>query len=111
MPTKFNINIILFFKNQQPDKKSNYSNGNSYNNNIPPSRTIMLRNLPIQLDDTELLTELNMLMVAYKDVRLIKNRETGISRGFAFIDFNTIEEAQRWMSLTQVNRNKYFFYT
>lgn len=30
----------------------------------------------------------------------------GASRGFAFVEFNTVEEAARWMELTQVSTQK-----
>lgn len=67
-----------------------------------PSRTIMLRQLPLQMEDHELRNELVLMSVNVKDVRLVKNRDTGQSRGFAFIEFNTLEEAQNWMNLTLV---------
>ena len=90
------------------ERRSNYnnnSNTNTYSSytsgpNSQPSKTIMLRQLPIEMDDSDLTRELNMLMVPYKDIRLVKSRETNMNRGFAFIEFNTIEEAQRWMNLT-----------
>ena len=75
-----------------------------------PSRTIMLRQLPIQMDDGELRNELNMLMVPYKDMRLVKHRDTGVSRGFAFVEFNSIDEARQWIETTQVNF-VYFIYS
>ncbi len=62
----------------------------------------MLRQLPQQMEDAEIRAEFDVQSVPYKDIRLVKNRDTGQSRGFAFVEFNTIEEAQRWMSITQV---------
>lgn len=62
----------------------------------------MMRQLPLQMDDYELKNELTTLYVPFKDVRLVKNRDTGISRGFAFIEFGSVEEAQAWMNQTQV---------
>jgi RNA recognition motif-containing protein len=67
-----------------------------------PSRTIMLRQLPIQMDDVELRNQLNLLAVPCKDMRLVKHRDTGVSRGFAFVEFNSVDEAQQWMHMTQV---------
>lgn len=63
----------------------------------------MLRQLPFELDDSDIYNELNMQNVPYKDMRLVKNRDNGQSRGFAFVEFNTVEEAQKWMTSTQVN--------
>lgn len=65
----------------------------------------MLRQLPMELEDDELMTELNMERVPYRNVRLVKNRDTGLSRGFAFIEFGTVDEAQRWMAITQVRKS------
>jgi len=62
----------------------------------------MLRQLPVELEDADLRTELNMQSVPYKNIRLVKNRDTGQSRGFAFVEFGTTDEAQRWMQATQV---------
>jgi len=69
----------------------------------PPSRTIMMRQLPLTMGDYELKNELTALGVPFKDIRLVKNRDTGTSRGFAFIEFGTIEEAQSWVNQTQVS--------
>jgi RNA recognition motif-containing protein len=76
----------------------------SFTSNQLPSKTIMIRNLLFEMTDEELTVELNMLMVPYKHIRLVKSRDTGMNRGFAFIEFNTVEEAQRWMTLTQVGK-------
>ena len=67
-----------------------------------PSRTIMLRQLPLQMEDHELRSEFNMLGISIKDVRLVKNRDTGQSRGFAFVEFNNVDDAQQWMNNTLV---------
>lgn len=68
-----------------------------------PSRTIMLRQLPLAMDDHELRNEFSLMGIMVKDVRLVKNRDTGQSRGFAFIEFHTVEEAQNWMNTTLVS--------
>ncbi len=65
----------------------------------------MMRQIPLEMDDNELRNEFTMLLVPFKDIRLVKNRDTGISRGFAFIEFSTVEEAQTWMNTTQVYLN------
>lgn len=62
----------------------------------------MLRNLPFTMDEIELKHELSSLCVAYKDVRLVKSRDTGMNRGFAFIEFPSLDDSQRWMNQTQV---------
>ncbi len=72
-----------------------------------PSRTIMLRQLPLQMEDHELRSEFNALGILIKDVRLVKNRDTGQSRGFAFVEFNNVEDAQHWMNNTLVKNLTY----
>ncbi|KAL1492624.1 hypothetical protein ABEB36_010859 [Hypothenemus hampei] len=36
-----------------------------------------------------------------KDIRLIRKKDTGASRGFAFVEFSTLNEAVRWMEMKQ----------
>nr|CAD7405166.1 unnamed protein product [Timema cristinae] len=36
-----------------------------------------------------------------KDIRLIRRKDTGASRGFAFVEFNTKQEASRWIETKQ----------
>ena len=38
----------------------------------------------------------------FRECRLVKSRDTGASRGFAFIEFNSIEEAQSWLEQSMV---------
>jgi RNA recognition motif-containing protein len=67
-----------------------------------PSKTIMLRHLPFQMDESELRAELENQNINIKCVRLVRNRDTGQSRGFGFVEFYSIEEAQSWLESTQV---------
>lgn len=70
----------------------------------------MLRQLPFELDDQAIRAELtNRHGVQFKDLRLVRNRESGQSRGFAFLEFNTAEEASRWMNATQVSQITFEF--
>ena len=62
----------------------------------------MMRQIPTQMDDSELKGELFKMAVPYKDVRLVKDRNTGLNRGFAFIEFNNVEDASSWMQTTKV---------
>lgn len=76
--------------------------------NVTPSKTLMMRQIPPQMDDNELRTELFKMAVPYKDVRLVKDRTTGLNRGFAFIEFNNIEDASGWMQTTKVTLCPFF---
>lgn len=64
----------------------------------------MMRQIPSNMDDNELRTELFKMAVPYKDVRLVKDRNTGLNRGFAFIEFNSVDDASGWMQTTKVNK-------
>uniref|UniRef100_A0A0B7ALU5 RRM domain-containing protein n=1 Tax=Arion vulgaris TaxID=1028688 RepID=A0A0B7ALU5_9EUPU len=67
-----------------------------------PSRTIILRNLHVDVDEKIIGDELTLLGLPVKDIRLIR-RSSGVSRGFAFVEFHNVADAQRWMEYTQVD--------
>ncbi|XP_038069557.1 RNA-binding protein 5-like isoform X2 [Patiria miniata] len=66
-----------------------------------PSRTVMLKNLHNSITDHDIRTVLQMFGAPIKDVRLVKHRDTGVSRGFAFVEFQFLPDAQRWMEENQ----------
>ncbi|CAH8587255.1 unnamed protein product [Schistosoma rodhaini] len=61
------------------------------------SPTIMLRGIPTSLDHRDIRDALDDARVSYLDVRVIKDKTTGISKGFGFVDFASVHEARRWM--------------
>jgi len=65
-----------------------------------PSRTIILRGLHHDVTEKIVGAELMMLGIPVKDIRLIR-RASGVSRGFAFVEFHNLADAQRWMEHTQ----------
>ncbi|XP_023159056.1 RNA-binding protein 10 [Ceratitis capitata] len=69
-------------------------------NNKTPSNTIIVLGLQSHITEADLMSILiQQGMTA--SIRLIRKRPTGASRGFAFVEFSTIDEAARWMELTQ----------
>ena len=54
------------------------------------------------MNDEDLVTELNSIGMSYKQVRLVKSRETGLNRGFAFVEFNSVDEAKYWIDSSRV---------
>uniref|UniRef100_A0A8C9TNL1 RNA binding motif protein 5 n=1 Tax=Scleropages formosus TaxID=113540 RepID=A0A8C9TNL1_SCLFO len=65
------------------------------------SKTIMLRGLSLQVTEAEVRAAIDQLEGPKPaDVRLMKKR-TGISRGFAFVEFYHLQDATRWMETNQ----------
>lgn len=66
-----------------------------------PNNTILVRGLPQHIAENDLRKEIMQTGLMPKDIRLIRKRDTGESRGFAFMEFNTITEAKQWMDIKQ----------
>ncbi|KAL4655218.1 RNA-binding protein 5-like isoform X1 [Arapaima gigas] len=65
------------------------------------SKTVMLRGLSLQVTEAEVRAAIDQLEGPKPaDVRLMKKR-TGISRGFAFVEFYHLQDATRWMETNQ----------
>uniref|UniRef100_A0A4W4DSN1 RNA binding motif protein 10 n=1 Tax=Electrophorus electricus TaxID=8005 RepID=A0A4W4DSN1_ELEEL len=63
-----------------------------------PSNIVMLRMLP---PNATIRTRLQEQGVQPREVRLMRNKSSGQSRGFAFVEFNHLQEASRWMESNQ----------
>ncbi|KAB8298942.1 hypothetical protein EYC80_001093 [Monilinia laxa] len=65
----------------------------------PPNRTIIFEGLPLEMTQEDISNELqNSLKVeGVEEIRLIKDKKTGISRGFAFAQFYTLPQAKRFL--------------
>ncbi|MEQ2276805.1 hypothetical protein XENORESO_010588, partial [Xenotaenia resolanae] len=69
--------------------------------NQRPSNIIMLRMLPPSATANEIRAQLQEQAIQSREVRLMRNKSSGQSRGFAFVEFNLIQEATRWMETNQ----------
>ncbi|XP_072305940.1 RNA-binding protein 10 [Eucyclogobius newberryi] len=69
--------------------------------NQKPSHIVMLRMLPPNATTIEIRAQLEEQGIQPKEVRLMRNKTSGQSRGFAFVEFNLIQEATRWMETNQ----------
>ncbi|XP_034000620.1 RNA-binding protein 10 [Trematomus bernacchii] len=69
--------------------------------NQRPSNIIMLRMLPPNASANEIRAQLQEQGIQPREVRLMRNKSSGQSRGFAFVEFNVIQEATRWMETNQ----------
>ncbi|XP_046463939.1 RNA-binding protein 5-like [Daphnia pulex] len=68
---------------------------------VAPNNTIMVSNLPLHVAENEIRANIVMHGLVAKDIRLIRRKDTGASRGFAFVEFNRLPEAERWMEVNQ----------
>ncbi|XP_029469652.1 RNA-binding protein 10 [Rhinatrema bivittatum] len=65
------------------------------------SNIIMLRMLPQNATENEIRAELQEQGFQAREVRLMRNKSSGQSRGFAFVEFNHLQDATRWMEANQ----------
>ncbi|GAB6021499.1 hypothetical protein CHUAL_004104 [Chamberlinius hualienensis] len=66
-----------------------------------PHHTIMLRGLPAHISENDIRCEVFSCGLEVKDVRLLRKRDTGVSRGFAFVEFKDVTHAVKWMEMKQ----------
>ncbi|XP_050314688.1 RNA-binding protein 5-like [Anthonomus grandis grandis] len=67
----------------------------------PPNNTIMIRGLAQHITENDIRQDIIQGGLMPKDIRLIRKKDTGASRGFAFVEFSTLHEAVRWMETKQ----------
>ncbi|GLH02559.1 RNA-binding protein 10 [Gryllus bimaculatus] len=79
---------------------SRYRDGDGYKNQAPNS-TIMIRGLAQHITESDIQQDILCCDLMPRDIRLIRKKDTGASRGFAFVEFNTVQEASRWMEMKQ----------
>uniref|UniRef100_A0A8C3QLF5 RRM domain-containing protein n=1 Tax=Cyanoderma ruficeps TaxID=181631 RepID=A0A8C3QLF5_9PASS len=66
------------------------------------STIVMLRMLPQAATENDIRAQLQAQGVQPREVRLMRNKSSGQSRGFAFVEFHHVQEAARWMEANQV---------
>ncbi|XP_016340069.1 RNA-binding protein 10-like [Sinocyclocheilus anshuiensis] len=66
-----------------------------------PSNIVMLRMLPPNSTVNEIRAQLQEQGIQPREIRLMRNKSSGQSRGFAFVEFNHLQEASRWMETNQ----------
>ncbi|KAJ1558563.1 hypothetical protein HK096_010191 [Nowakowskiella sp. JEL0078] len=62
-----------------------------------PNIDIVVQGLPLTMTESRVKQRIQELGGNVQSVRIIKDRTTGLSRGFGFARFNTIEESQMWI--------------
>ncbi|GFS67182.1 RNA-binding protein 5 [Nephila pilipes] len=66
-----------------------------------PNNTLMVQGLDVSVTENEIQDEVLRYGLKPKDIRLIKEKGTGASRGYAFVEFQLLSEAVRWKELTK----------
>lgn len=61
----------------------------------------MLRGLGFHVLESEIFNDISACALEARDVRIIRNRETGLSRGIAFVEFKDVSDASKWMDMRQ----------
>ncbi|VEN55588.1 unnamed protein product [Callosobruchus maculatus] len=61
----------------------------------------MIRGLAQHISEYDIRQDIIQCELMPKDIRLIRKKDTGTSRGFAFVEFATLHEAVRWMEIKQ----------
>ncbi|GFG31856.1 hypothetical protein Cfor_02664 [Coptotermes formosanus] len=76
------------------------ADGDNYKYEVP-NNTIMIRGLAQHITENDIRQDILSCELMPKDIRLIRKKDTGASRGFAFVEFNTLQEASQWMEMKQ----------
>ncbi|XP_055685562.1 RNA-binding protein 5-like isoform X2 [Lutzomyia longipalpis] len=74
--------------------------GERYTTAIPYNK-IIVRGLAQHITEADISSDLMQYGLKPVSIRLIRRKKTGASRGFAFVEFNTEQEATRWMDYKQ----------
>ncbi|KAI8641945.1 hypothetical protein BD408DRAFT_443926 [Parasitella parasitica] len=77
------------------NNRRNYHHNNDYRqeSKLEPNINVVLRNLPDKAREVDIEQKLNSMEASIDDVSLIKDRDSGESRKFAFIRFNSVGHA------------------
>lgn len=85
------------YDRDRPDfRGDNHFRGNTVNS-PPPSKIIGIFGIPVSVTHDELIDFLrfNIPDIPFQNVHLVKDRQTGMSRGFAFVYFDTMDNSTR----------------
>uniref|UniRef100_A0AAG5DRW1 RNA-binding protein 5 n=1 Tax=Anopheles atroparvus TaxID=41427 RepID=A0AAG5DRW1_ANOAO len=83
------------------DEGDNFDSENEYFYQQKPHNNIIIRGLAPQVTEADINSDLIQCGLQALHVRLIRKKKTGESRGFAFVEFRTEEEATRWICYKQ----------
>ncbi|KAH8251348.1 hypothetical protein KR032_008902 [Drosophila birchii] len=70
-------------------------------NSTEASNNIILFGLKKHITEADIMGELIKINMEPISIRVMRKKQSGASRCFAFVEFKTVEEAQQWMDLTK----------
>ncbi|ONM53210.1 SUPPRESSOR OF ABI3-5 isoform X5 [Zea mays] len=106
----------LYYDNRFDRRREYDWDDRGHGDSVAPSATVVVKGLSLKTNDDDLYKILAQ-WGPLRSVRVIRERNSGMSRGFAFIDFPTVEAARRMMEATGENgleidgRNVFFQYS
>nr|NP_722689.4 uncharacterized protein Dmel_CG4896, isoform K [Drosophila melanogaster]AAN10482.4 uncharacterized protein Dmel_CG4896, isoform K [Drosophila melanogaster] len=88
---------------EDSDMASEFRQRGAYNSgsSVEPLNNIILFGLKKHVTEADIMGELIKVDLEPTSIRVMRKQQTGASRCFAFVEFKTVEEATRWMELTQ----------
>ncbi|KAL1139064.1 hypothetical protein AAG570_009125 [Ranatra chinensis] len=66
-----------------------------------PQKTIIIRGLAQHITEHDIKQDIVLSQLTCKDIRLVRRKDTGASRGFAFVEFHDIADATKWIEQKQ----------
>merc|ERR1719397_1750415 len=88
-------------RDRSPGRYRDRSPGEEDWRHATPNNTVMIRGLPQNITEQHVQDNITSHGLAARDIRLIRKKDTGASRGFAFVEFGSKEMAEKWMQAQQ----------
>merc|ERR1719187_1221324 len=88
-------------RDRSPGRYRDRSPGEEDWRHAAPNNTVMIRGLPQNITEQHVQDNITSHGLAARDIRLIRKKDTGASRGFAFVEFGSKEVAAKWMEAQQ----------
>ncbi|CAG9798585.1 unnamed protein product [Chironomus riparius] len=86
---------------RQRHYESEESDGGSNYGNEQPNNKVIVRGLPAHITEADIQCDLIQSGLKPVSIRLIRKKSTGVSRGFCFVQFSSVDEARTWIEKKQ----------
>ncbi|XP_047122781.1 RNA-binding protein 10 [Hydra vulgaris] len=68
---------------------------------LPPSSTIILQNIGLDMTERKIEDRVKADGFTCRHIAVIRDRDTGDNRGYAFVEFHSIENAEKWLKFNK----------